>query len=147
MARQTKTKPTKGKNGVGDSMTVLFDLTDKSERRALEAARLLASKHGRRKAVMVAFLEALYTHYEATGDLLSSADISALMSRQQPATQRPAMGFTPAVGRQIAPPASPNFSTSSAQDEPMIIVEDAPNKVTAQEFANNFLASMGGFLD
>jgi len=147
MTRQTKPKTQKGKNGVGDSMTVLFDLTDKSERRALEAARLLASKHGRRKAVMVAFLEALYTHYEATGDLLSSAEITSLMSPQQPAMQRPSMGFTPAIGRQIAQPPAPNFSTSSAQVEPMIIVEDAPSKITAQEFANNFLSSMGGFLD
>ncbi|MEP6985545.1 MAG: hypothetical protein ABI970_08100 [Chloroflexota bacterium] len=48
MARKSKSTKAKGRNGEGDSLTVFFDQSDPAERRALEAARLLAAKHGRR---------------------------------------------------------------------------------------------------
>src|SRR5664279_5175847 len=78
MASRTR-KQTKGRNGVGDSVTVFFDQSDPAERRALEAARLLATKHGRRKSAIIALLEAVYAHYEATGELLSASEISGAL--------------------------------------------------------------------
>ena len=43
-------------------------MSDPAERKALEAARLLAAKHGRRKQAIIALLEAVYTCYEQTGN-------------------------------------------------------------------------------
>src|SRR5512134_515085 len=66
---------TKRRNGVGESLTVYFDQNDPQERRALEMAKLLASKHGRRKQAIVALLDAMYSRYQETGELLSATAI------------------------------------------------------------------------
>ncbi len=77
MARSQSQSKSKGKNGVGDSVTVYFDKSDPAERRALEASQLLAAKHGRRKQLIVTLLEAVYLHYEQTGELMSSSQLIA----------------------------------------------------------------------
>jgi len=147
MARPMKKKPSKGVNGVGVLVVVNFDENDPAERRALQAAQLLASKHGRRKQAILALFEAVFARYEATGEVMTPLQIAVALSTIQPAAQRPAMGFTPAIGRQIAPPAMPDRGTSDTKFESLITVEQVSNKVSAQEFANNFLGSMAGFLD
>lgn len=83
MARSTKAKAQKGRNGVGDTLTVYFDCSDPAERKALEAARLLATKHGRRKQAIIALLEAVYTCYEQTGELMSASEISTALMAQK----------------------------------------------------------------
>src|SRR3954462_14279439 len=93
MARSTKAKAQKGRNGVGDSLTVYFDRSNPAERKALEAARLLAIKHGRRKQAIIALLEAVYTHYEATGELMSASVISSALMGQGAALGRDPVGF------------------------------------------------------
>ena len=82
MANRARNSSGKGRNGVGDTVVVSFDLADPAERKALEAARLLATKHGRRKQAIVALLGAVYAHYEQTGELLSAADITARLIGQ-----------------------------------------------------------------
>src|ERR1700709_461524 len=89
MARSTKAKAQKGRNGVGDSLTVYFDCSDPAERKALEAARLLATKHGRRKQAIIALLEAVYTTYEQTGELMSATEISSALLAQISSTPHP----------------------------------------------------------
>ena len=80
-------------------MTLYFDRSDPAERKALEAARLLAAKHGRRKQAIIALLEAVYNHYEATGELLSSAEISGLLMGQGSTPARAQVGFTQAIAQ------------------------------------------------
>ena len=116
----------KGANGTGEILTVNFDTSDPSERRALEAARLLAAKHGRRKQVVIALLEAVYSHYEQTGEVLTAPEIST---------------FFAGNGRQLviaAPTAPPARIHSLDTGEPRIVITDG-GKASAQEVANNFL--------
>ena len=147
MARTTKAKRTKGANGAGDSVVVNFDLNDPSERRALEAARLLASKHGRRKQAILALLEAIYARYEITGELMTPAQIAAALSGQVAAPQRPPIGFTPAIGRQIAAPPAPQFSTSQAAELPHIEIETTGQSpmINWHEKMHNAASSWGFF--
>jgi len=143
MANRAKAKQRKGANGTGASLTVYFDISDPAERKALEAARLLAAKHGRRKQAIIALLEAVYNQYEATGDLLSSAEITAALIGST-APGRPAMGFTSVVatghGLQLSTEGIPQQRSGGVE------VSDG-SKISAQEVANNFLRSMSGFLD
>lgn len=137
MAHQTKAKAQKGSNGTGDTLTVYFDRSDPAECKALEAARLLAAKHGRRKQAIIALLEAVYSHYEATGELLSASEISA--------------GLTSASA--VIP------SANSAQFKRELIPQPKPQrrrqhtnsvevtnsgKASTRKVADNFLASMKG---
>lgn len=99
----------KRSNGAGDSVTVYFDKTDTQERRALEAAQLLARKHGRRKDAIVALLAAMYDHYEQTGELLTATAIQNAISgvnvgRVPPSTFNPAPLIAPAVPAVVPPP-------------------------------------------
>src|SRR5215216_5021009 len=94
MAHQTKVKAQKGRNGTGDSVTLYFDRSDPAERKALEAARLLAAKHGRRKQAIIALLEAVYNHYETTGELMSAGVISGALAGQGGALARQLVGYT-----------------------------------------------------
>lgn len=120
----------KGANGTGDILTVNFDTSDPSERRALEAARLLAAKHGRRKQVVIALLEAVYSHYEQTGEVLTAPEISAFFA----GNGRQPVAITPAA----APARAHQFDT----DEPRVVIT-AGGKASAEEVANNFLKGFG----
>jgi len=123
-------KTKKGRNGTGDTMMIYFDPSDPAERRALEASRLLAAKHGRRKQVIVTLLEAIYTAYEQTGDLLSSAEIAAALMGGAP----PLTNAAPAHRAPSNPPSEPQIAITKKQDS-------STKRVTA-----NFLGGMSGML-
>ena len=156
MATKTKKGRSKGPNGAGDQVVVNFDLTDPQERRALEAARLLAAKHGRRKQAIVAFLSAVYAYYEQTGELLSTQDIAgALMG--QGTSARQLVGFTADAemqGSRLSAGSAPmpNVQHVSARERRKqrqynrsgVEVTADGGKPSAQNVANNFLRSMEG---
>lgn len=143
MASKTGKRATKGRNGTGDSVTLYFDRSDPAERRALEAARLLAAKHGRRKQAIVALLEAVYSHYEATGELMSASAItSALMVGQGGVVpERAALGFTSAVAR--AHGIALDVDSRLPRARGGVTVADGA-KASAETVAKNFLSSMKG---
>lgn len=135
-------KRTKGVNGVGTSITLRFDESDPLEAAALAMSQLLASKHGRRKDAIVAFLAAAYQHYESTGKLLTTADITTAL---QPSDGRPTTGLTLTIG-QPAPAEPPRTKRpQTVQDAPTITMTTA--KTRAADVHKNFLAGMAGFLD
>jgi hypothetical protein len=133
----------KGKNGVGDSLTVYFDKTDPAERRALEAARLLALKHGRRKQLLVTLLEAVYLHYEQTGELISSAKLVSMLNAPM------------ATGRSSEASPSAAFRSDSKRASEQVVSHtksrvtfDAPaTSSNADVIGANFAKSMRLFLD
>ena len=133
MANKARTSH-KGRNGTGDSVTLYFDRSDPAERKALEAARLLATKHGRRKQAIIALLEAVYNHYEATGELLSSGEISGLLMGQGSAPARQPVGFTNAVA-QIPISRAHTYGVE---------VTASSGKASAKAVGDNFLQSMQG---
>ncbi|MEO8394345.1 MAG: hypothetical protein ABI700_15240 [Chloroflexota bacterium] len=116
---QKSARKTKGQNGVGDSITMFFDVSDPSERRALEASRLLAAKHGRRKAALVAMLDAIYQIYQVTGELPSPAALGLALMGQGSAPGRAPVGFTQAI-------ANEHGLTLNAADVPMPTAQDVP---------------------
>jgi hypothetical protein len=126
MANEAKNKR-KGSNGTGDSLTVYFDCSDPAERKALEAARLLAAKHGRRKQAIIALLEAIYNRYEASGELISASEISSALLVRAPVQS--------SAGHEI----SPRFSSPT---ESGVVLTDGA-RTSAQEIANNFLRNVG----
>ena len=129
MALSAKSKARKGVNGTGDSVTVFFDASDPAERRALEAARLLAAKHGRRKQAIIALLEAVYAYYEANGELLSSAEITAALMGKAPVQMRPAVEF---------PSVAVPRAHSAPSNEPGVVITGS-SKASAKTVADNFL--------
>ena len=140
-------KARKGSNGTGESLTVLFDQSDPAERRALEAARLLAAKHGRRKSAIIALLEAVYAHYEATGELLSASEISGALIGAAAAGQG-AAGF-PATSASVhdvqrnAEIILQSRTSRKRQPNSGIKVTNG-GKASAETVAKNFLTSMKG---
>lgn len=134
---QKRASKTKGRNGDGESVTLFFDVTDPAERRALAASKLLASKHGRRKAALVAMLDAIYRVYETNGELMSPAEIgAALMGQSGAAEQRTPVGFTNA--RAVAQA----HSLKVAERKPT--VEVVASTAKASTVAANFVNSMRG---
>lgn len=123
----------KGANGTGDKIVIRFDdLSDLTEQRALEAARLLAIKHGRRRQAIVAMLEAVYLHYERTGELLSASQIGIAIANS---------GAGQATA--AAPPVPAR--TREADSHPALIEITKPDgKAMAGKITNNFLSSMVG---
>ncbi len=119
MASRTSKPARKGSNGTGDSLTVMFDQSDPAERRALEAARLLAAKHGRRKSAIIALLEAVYSRYEQTGELLSASEITSALMGQGTLPARAPVGFTQAI-------ANTHGLALSAADVSMPTAQDVP---------------------
>jgi len=132
-------KTKKGRNGTGDTMMIYFDPSDPAERRALEASRLLAAKHGRRKQVIVTLLEAIYTAYEQTGDLLSSAEIAAALMGGTP----PAANVSPEA--RVAPAATTRRTSVNPPEEPLIVPSKGKSTAT-KKVVTNFLSGMGGLL-
>jgi hypothetical protein len=138
MARSTKAKAQKGRNGVGDSLTVYFDCSDPAERKALEAARLLATKHGRRKQAIIALLEAVYNCYEQTGELMSASEIStALHGKNVPVPQQQKIfAGTDAKLDKRRP--------QHRDNSPFIEITNAAGTDSNQTITKNFMASMTG---
>lgn len=147
MPRTAKAKRIKSANGVGDVVVVNFDVSDPNERRALEAARLLASKHGRRKAAILALLEAVLDRYEATGQVMTPTQIAAALSGQGQPVQRPQIGFTVAKGQPISTAPASNFSTSQVAERVKVeVIEEKPDAINWHEKMHN-AASGWGFFD
>jgi hypothetical protein len=142
---------TKRQNGTGNSITLFFDLSDASERRALEASKLLASKHGRRKAALVAMLDAIYRVYESSGELLSPAEIGAALMGQPPPPNRAPVGFAAAQSSQIVASdvtAEARRAARQPADSSPGVEIVAGGKADAQTVADNFLrANARAFFD
>jgi hypothetical protein len=143
MAHAVTTKTAKGRNGVGDSVTVYFDHTDPAERKALEAARLLATKHGRRKQAIIALLEAVYNHYEQTGELLSAGEITTALSGQVALIRPTSPGFTTIASTDMPPEEQRKQRKHANSREPHVVITSG-GKADARTVADNFLKSMGG---
>jgi hypothetical protein len=145
MARTTNPKSAKGRNGVGDSVTVYFDPIDPAERKALEAARLLAAKHGRRKQAIVALLEAIYNHYEATGQLMSASDISGALAGT-PIPMHETLGTSTGFSsKSISSPRSASAPKRKAQRRQSGSIEVSHTGASNTEtIAANFLRSVSG---
>lgn len=155
---KSKRMTTKRRNGVGESVTVYFDQNDPQEWRALEMAKLLALKHGRRKQAIVALLDAMYSAYQETGELLTATAIQNAIRSAQIASL-PRLSSTgqqwdrelteyaaPATARQASP-----RRASSRRIEPLVYEDDTQRvtvsrggKADAKETTRNFLASMSG---
>lgn len=126
----------KGANGTGDKIVIRFDdLSDLTEQRALEAARLLATKHGRRRQAIVAMLEAVYLHYEKTGELLSASQIGIAIANSG-AGQAGAAAPAPARMREANQPTESMIavSKSDAGGGGKKVVDNLLNSMIANNF-------------
>ena len=130
----------KGVNGTGNSVTVYFDTTDPAERKALEAAQMLASKHGRRKQAIVALLEAVYNVYETSGELLSATEISAALIGQMGSVSRQ----TPKFESADITPVKRDIHHKPKNTSSIIEISDLAGKASAGLVADNFLKSISG---
>ena len=147
MASRTRKASSKGRNGVGDTVVVSFDLADPAERKALEAARLLATKHGRRKQAIVALLGAIYAHYEATGELLSAADITAGLIGQGRVVERNIISSSPFIEPQNLKTNVEMTPKQRRSPRSAKIEVAAGGKASSSEVAKNFLSSLSSFMD
>lgn len=135
-------KPRKRANGAGDSITVYFDKDDREESAALAMSKLLARRHGKRKAAIVAALAALYQVYEVTGEIPSASEISGALSALSGSGRQPGIGFITAVGQPL------QDVPSSSRREPVGVQIVNGSKASAKQSARNFVssaASMGFF--
>jgi hypothetical protein len=140
----------KGANGVGENVSVSFDISDPQERKALRAAQLLAAKHGRRKAAIVTFLCAVADHYDRCNVLPTPLEIAAALTGFD--VPRPPMGFTPGAPTVIdSQPDLRRLTTPRADDTPQYVPTDLTvskgKKASAEDVAATFLKSYGGFFD
>lgn len=100
MPKQKYTRPQNGK-GQSGMVNLELKLTDPLEARAWEMAKKLAMPHGRRKGLLVQFLNALADYEERTGvlptadSLAASVIASAFLGRPAFAPQQPAMMMPP----------------------------------------------------
>lgn len=118
-------------NGSGVSITIQFDADDPQDARALMMSqRLATAKHGRRRQVIIALLDAMEQHYQQTGVVLSPVQIAALIAGGQ-VTAAPTAAPQPT--RLDAPPA---LKTRAV---------DADER--ARELARATVASGGGWFD
>jgi hypothetical protein len=135
--RQTTKAANKRGNGEGESITINFDIHDRTERRAMQMSKMLAAKHGRRKQFIVAVLASLYDVFEATGELPEAHSVAALLS-----------GAAPAVGSAALSATSSKIRTQKANPKaPRVTVSNGAAKTNADTIAKNFLASNSSFWD
>lgn len=138
MARRQR----KRANGTGDSITIFFDKDDREESAALAMSKLLARRHGKRKAAIVAALAALYQVYEETGEIPSANEIAGALSALSGGSRQPGIGFVAAVGQSL-----PDVPSSSRRDPVGVQIVNG-GKASAKQSARNFVssaASMGFF--
>jgi hypothetical protein len=139
---------TKRRNGAGESVTVYFDQDDPQEWRALEMAKLLALKHGRRKQAIIALLDAMYSAYQETGELLTATAIQNAIRAAQPTSAPRLAGAGQEWGSDLvayAPPAAARTTAPPVYREAAQPVSvTGGGKASAEETTRNFLASMGG---
>lgn len=152
-------KTGKRRNGEGEGISIHFDKDDPQEHRAMEMAKLLANKHGRRKQAIVALLDAMYSHYQETGELLSATAIQNAIMNANTNGGRTGMTLNAALN-----PDRLELLTSSAlpiqamqtrtgrygeeppiqRDDTQLVSVSSGGKASAQETAQNFIQSMSG---
>jgi hypothetical protein len=129
-------------------LTVYFDQNDPQESRALEMAKLLASKHGRRKQAIVALLDAMYSHYQETGELLSATAIQNAVMNASVNDGHAARGLDAAAnpsGFEVVPSRVQQRGEPPIQrDDTQLVSVSSGGKASAEETAHNFINSMGG---
>jgi hypothetical protein len=149
MAHQkTRNKSTsKRANGEGETITITFDLHDKTERRAMQMSKMLAAKHGRRKQFFVAVLASLYDAFEATGELPEVHHVAAMLSGATSApTASMTRGYSASVTEQSDVTKAPARKATSSKT-PSVTVSKEAAKTSADTIAKNFLSSNSGFWD
>jgi hypothetical protein len=129
----------KGVNGSGDSIVIHLDPDDPADARALEMAKLLASKHGRRKAVIVALLEAMHAQMERTGRVMTPVEVAAAIMNQP--TNLEVAAPAPRRAALPKPAGEPKPAKLSAADK------QAMTQRAAEEVASNYLNSMANLFD
>lgn len=133
-----KGRNSKASNGEGQTITVTgFDLNDPQEQRALAMSQLLATKHGRRKQVIVALLDAMYQHYNATGEIMSGSEVY----------QRVIGGTAPASTLLPPPPARRAEQPPAPKKEKRVKVEKVNTSDRAAQIAAATVASGVGWFD
>ena len=144
MARKQGRKQGKGRNGEGQSVSLFFDTRDPMESKALAMSQVLASKHGRRKQVLIAALAALYDAYMDTGELPTATTVANALSGVSPQAGR---SFAPVTSRTPAPASStPRRPREYDDDQPTVVISSG-RKASAQQIANNFLSDVGGLFN
>ena len=125
-------------NGTGKGITI-NDLSpdDPQQARALAMSQMLAEHHGRRRGVIIALLDAMYQHYERTGELMSGAEVYArILGGSVPTTPAPAP-------RQPAPAPRPEKASARRSAK----AEKARATSRAEELAAATAASGAGWFD
>lgn len=135
----SRMRRSKGSNGSSDSIVIHFDPEDPAEARALEMSKLLALKHGRRRATIVAALEAMHVLYERNGRVLTPIEVaSAILGQPSPAlTVAAAAAAAPRLRPE--PPPDPPAPTSRAGKT---LVQRQ-----AEESAANYLKGMASLFE
>jgi hypothetical protein len=122
-------KPAKhrSRNGLGytQAFSVQFDVTDPAEKRAFETAQRLASPHGRRKDLLVLFLNALADYEEQTGKAPHADMIGAHLI---------ALALAGRLGQAALPP-------EVADATPVEIAVTSSGKASAEQQASRFARS------
>jgi hypothetical protein len=137
-------------------LTVYFDQNDPQECRALEMAKLLATKHGRRKQAIVALLDAMYSHYQETGELLSATAIQNAVLNANGSSRYAVPGLSAAANPadvEVIPTTVPRQRPNAVRqrgeppierDDTQLVSISSGGKASAEETAQNFINSMGG---
>jgi hypothetical protein len=128
---------------------ITFDIHDRTERRALQMSKLLASKHGRRKEALVSMLATMYDVFEQTGEILDSRQIAALLSGSTTGTSAsaPNIGFTQVAALAHGLPTSnaqgrlPGLPQSKPSGRQAVTATSA--KTSAAEIGSAFIGSAG----
>lgn len=135
MARQKR-------NGEGDTITVTgFDPNDAQEMRALAMSKMLAGgRAGRRRTVIIALLDAMYQHYERTGEILSGAEVYNRVLGSTPAA-------SPAPAKQMMLPEDQPLPAPLKAKRSGVRIEKADAKTRAEQIAAATVMSGAGWFD
>lgn len=134
-----RTRRSKGSNGSSDSIVIHFDPNDATEARALEMSKLLALKHGRRRATIVAALEAMHVLYERSGRVLTPIEVASAILGQP----------TPTITVAAAAAAAPRPKVEVKPDAPAPSSRAGKTLVQrqAEESAANYLKGMASLFE
>lgn len=134
-----QSRRSKGSNGSSDSIVIHFDPNDATEARALEMSKLLALKHGRRRATIVAALEAMHVLYERSGRVLTPIEVASAILGQP----------TPTITVAAAAAAAPRPKIEAKPDEAAATSRAGKTLVQrqAEESAANYLKGMASLFE
>ncbi|PJF28445.1 MAG: hypothetical protein CUN53_00245 [Phototrophicales bacterium] len=129
----------KGSNGSSDSIVIHFDPDDPTEARALEMSKLLALKHGRRRATIVAALEAMHVLHERSGRVLTPIEVASAILGQPTPTITVAAAAAAAPRRKIE--AKPDEAAAPSRAGKTLVQRQA------EESAANYLKGMASLFE